>query len=45
MEHGPARFLRRGDLVRAREQQHYQAHQEANPDLLERRRELWHVQA
>jgi hypothetical protein len=27
------------------EQQHYQAHQEANPDLVDRRRELWRVQA
>jgi hypothetical protein len=74
LEHGPGRFLRRGDLVRAREQakqaeaayqvarqaadratdrerharhqqQQYQAHQEANPDLVERRRELLRVQA
>jgi conjugative relaxase-like TrwC/TraI family protein len=27
------------------EQQQYQAHQEANPDLVDRRRELWRVQA
>jgi conjugative relaxase-like TrwC/TraI family protein len=74
MEHGPARWLRRGDLVRAREQarqaeqaeqvarqaadraadrerharqeqQQYQAHREANPDVVERRRELLRVQA
>jgi len=74
MEHGPARWLRRGDLGRAREQakqaeaayqvarqaadraadrqrdarhrqQQYQAHQEANPDLAEQRRELLRVQA
>ncbi|HZC99736.1 MAG TPA: AAA family ATPase, partial [Actinomycetes bacterium] len=74
MEHGPARWLRRSDLARAREQakqaeqvyqvarqaadraadherdarhqqQQYQAHQEANPDLVEHRRELWRVQA
>ena len=74
LEQGPARWLRRGDLARAREQakqaeeayqvaqqaadraadrerharqaqQHHQAHQEAHPDLLDRRRELLHVQA
>jgi hypothetical protein len=74
MEHGPARWLRRGDLGRARErakqaegayqvaqqqadraadrervarhqQQQYQAHQEAHPDLVERRRELLRVRA
>jgi AAA domain/UvrD-like helicase C-terminal domain len=74
LEHGPARWLRRGDLARARQQyeqadqayqvarqaadraaarerdachqqQHYQAHQEANPDLDEQRRELLRVQA
>ncbi|HZD02544.1 MAG TPA: hypothetical protein VFA46_20865 [Actinomycetes bacterium] len=73
MEHGSARWLRRGDLGRVREQatqaeaayqvarqaadraadraraarhqQQYQAHQEANPDLADRRRELWRVQA
>jgi hypothetical protein len=74
MEHGPARWLRRGDLGRVREQatqaeaadqvarqaadraadreraarhqqQQYQAYQEANPDLADRRRELLGVQA
>jgi conjugative relaxase-like TrwC/TraI family protein len=74
LEHGPARWLRRGDLGRAREQakqaeeahqvarqaadraadreraarhqqQQYQAHEEANPDLADRRRELLRVQA
>jgi hypothetical protein len=74
MEHGPARWLRRGDLGRVREQakqaeeahqiarqaayraadreraarhqqQQYQAYQEANPDLADRRGELLRVQA
>ncbi len=73
LERGPARFLRRGDLGRAREQyehaeeayqvarqqadraadrerqarqaqQQHEAHQEANPDLLARQRELLRVQ-
>jgi AAA domain/UvrD-like helicase C-terminal domain len=74
LEHGAARWLRQGDLARARQQyeqaeqayqvarqaadraadrerdachqqQRYQAHQEANPDLVERRCELLGVQA
>jgi conjugative relaxase-like TrwC/TraI family protein len=74
LEHGPTRWLRRGDLAHAREQakqteeayqvarqaadraadcerqarqaeQQHQAHREANPDLLDRRRELLRVQA